>query len=123
MKQRQKVYTGFLIIDSEDELEYIQEIYGIWTLKRLDSIFKMLFDEDNNFKLMKDLLAEALFKCNIKIEWHEAYPELEKIAKTLKVRIHDRRKTVFWSNLFLMTTNIDYIRNSIVGVFINYINQ
>jgi hypothetical protein len=121
MKQRENVYTGFLIIDSENELEYIQKMYGTITIKRLDFIFKNLFDEENNFKIMKDLLCDALSKCNQKIPWHLAYPYLEKITKKIKVRI-DAKSVMFLSSSKFMTSDVPHVRAEIIKTFIEYIN-
>jgi hypothetical protein len=127
MKPRQKIYLGYLVISSESELEYIEETYGSNVLTRLDDIFNKIFDEQNNFRIMKDLLAAALLKCGQTIPWHVAYPYLEKAAKTIKVRINGPNVT-FWSNSNLkewgessMTSDITHVRRVIINIFISTI--
>lgn len=127
MKPRQKVYMGYLIISSENELEYIEETYGHVVLLRLDEIFKKIFDENNNFMIMKDLLAKALLKCGQTFPWYVAYPYLEKAAKTIKVRINGQNVT-FWSSLnpkewgeCSMTSYIPHVRSVIINIFIKSI--
>jgi len=127
MKPRQKIYLGYLVISSESELEYIEETYGSNVLTRLDDIFNKIFDEQNNFRIMKDLLTAALLKCGQTIPWHVAYPYLEKAAKTIKVRINGPNVT-FWSNSNLkewgessMTSDITHVRRVIINIFISTI--